>query len=120
MRLVIEGQRQAQPPDKKQLALIHQGRAWRELLVSGDVNNIGEIAQRNIVTRIRHPHDLSGVPGHGYRPRADQRHPANHADLRSNQARSATAARLRDQRAVLGCPDLTEIGQSRYSHAATG
>ncbi len=51
MRLMIEGQRQATAPDKKQLALIHQGRAWRDLLISGEVKNIGEIAQRHNVTR---------------------------------------------------------------------
>lgn len=50
MRLIIAGQRKATAIDKKQLAMIHQGSVWRDLLISGDVKNIGEIAHRHNVT----------------------------------------------------------------------
>lgn len=51
MRLIVPGPHRAGIPDKKHLALIHQGRVWRDLLISGEVRNIGEIAQRHNVTR---------------------------------------------------------------------
>ncbi len=51
MRLVINGQAPSTGPDRKQLALIHQGRLWRDQLISGQVKNIGEIAQRRQVSR---------------------------------------------------------------------
>ncbi len=50
MRLIVNGGRQARAIDKKQLALIRQGRVWRDLLIWGDVKNIGEIAKRHNVT----------------------------------------------------------------------